>query len=297
MRARLGTIIALLAALLFAPSLSTAAGEGEVTVAGSTFSGDYGTGTDIDSQRFTVRYVTGNDWQFGTALSMVRIGLAADVTYNGLGGLSMNGKGGTGRGTMNGTGTGTTTTAQGETTTTTAVEDVWASGLGDLWLSLSRRLVGGGVRVYRFDANIEVKAPLADQDKNLGTGEWDYRLGWAGEYRFWSLVTYGGLGWNRLGDPAWVDLNNVFDGYVGVDSNPLAGERLVISGWLDGWQEIIDGVGHRAAVGIGVRTTGKMRWRLQVRTGLTEASEDLNVILGLAFGVVPGGPRWRGHLR
>jgi hypothetical protein len=297
MRAGPGTITKLLAACLLAPSLSMALGEGEVTVAGSSFSGDYGTGTDIDSQRFTVRYVTGGDWQFGAALSMVRITAAAGVTYTGLGSPSTSGKGGDGRGAMNGSGGETGAPAQGEATTLVTREGDWASGLGDLWLSLSRRIIGGGIRVYRFDANVEVKAPLADEEQNLGTGEWDYRLGWAGEYRFWSLVAYGGLGWNRLGDPAWVDFNNVFDGYLGVDSNPFAGERLIASGWVDGWQEVVDGVGHRAAVGVGIRSTGKTRWRLQVRAGLTDAAEDLNVILGLAFGVAPGGPGLTGHLR
>ena len=39
------------------------------------------------------------------------------------------------------------------------------------------------------------------------------------------------MGWNVLGDPAAVKLDDVFDAYVGVDSEPFAGQRfdLVVS--------------------------------------------------------------------
>jgi len=75
--------------------------------------------------------------------------------------------------------------------------------------------------LFRLDTSLEVKIPTASVEEYLGTGEWDYRIGFAGEYRFWSATTYGGVGWNRLGDPAWIDFNDVIDVVAGVDSDPL----------------------------------------------------------------------------
>jgi hypothetical protein len=286
-----------LLATFVALSASGAVGDGELTVAGATVSGDFGTGTEIDSQRLTVRYVTGNDWQFYTALSVIRVETSPEVTYTGLGPTSMGANGRQGRQGNSGSSEEIASPSLVDTTAPTMLHDRSKSGLGDLRLALSRRIFGGGARVFRSDASIEVKAPTANEEENLGTGEWDYRVGWAAEYRFWPCTAFGGLGWNKLGDPAWVDFNDVFDAYVGMDSNPVAGERLIVSGWLEGWQEAVAAAGSRAALGLGLRTTGKTRWRLQVRTGLTDASEDVDVILGFSFGVSPHGPGVRTYQR
>ncbi len=171
------------------------------------------------------------------------------------------------------------------------------TGIGDVRLAVSRRVLGGGVELFRFDASMEVKIPTADEDDNLGTGEWDYRFGLASEYRFWSASAFGGIGWSRLGDTDLVELDDVLDLYVGLDSEPFAGDRLIATGWLEGWQPAVDTAGHRAVVGVGIRTTGRLRWRLQVRTGLTDSSEDLAVVAGMSFGIAPSGPGVRGHQR
>jgi hypothetical protein len=140
--------------------------------------------------------------------------------------------------------------------------------------------------MYRLDAGLELKVPTAREDDYLGTGEWDGRVGLTGEHRMWSLTLFGGLGWNHLGDPDWVELDDVADASIGVESEPLR-ERLVISGWLEGNQEVVEGAGSRAAVGMGIRTVGKVRWQAVLTAGLTEAAEDFGVMLGLSFGVRP----------
>ena len=291
-----GVAIAFLLASSPAPPAAAGLADGEISVLGAAATGDYGTGLDSDTQWLTMRYVTGDDLQFRAGLSMVRVGSLSGVSFTGLGPTSMGGNGSQSRHDQGGSGSlgGMSPSLDGSTTAPTVFEESQTTGLGDLYLAISKRVLGGGVRLFRFDANFEVKVPTANETANLGTGEWDYRLGLAGDYRFWSMTTYGGVGWNKLGDPVWVDFNDVLDAYVGIESNPIARERLIISGWVEGWQEAIDSIGDRAALGVGLRTTGKVRWRLQLRTGLTEATADLAVLFGLSFGVSPPGPGIRG---
>lgn len=291
--------ICLLFATCLAPAMAGAGlGDGELTLFGAAASGDYGTGIETGSEWLTLRYVAGDDLQIRADLSMVRIETFSSVQFTGLGPTATghnhpsqgphNGQGGNGNGSQSGTGSGTDVTVAdqlGRDRTT---------GLGDLFVGLSKRVAGGGVRLFRFDTSLEVKIPTASEEDYLGTGEWDYRIGFAGEYRFWSATTYGGVGWNLLGDPAWIDFNDVVDVIAGVDSDPLLGERLIVSGWVEGWQEAVEEMGHRASLGVGVQSTGRVRWRLQLRAGLTDAAPDLGVLFGVSFGVAPPGPGIRG---
>jgi hypothetical protein len=289
----------LFAACLVPASAGAGLGDGEVTLFGAAASGDYGTGFETGSEWLTLRYVTGDDLQIRADLSMVRVETMSSVDLTGLGPTptggrhgpgSRAGQGGNGIGGSSGTGT----AADAAVTDSGPLTSDRTSGLGDLFVGLSKRVAGGGVRLYRLDANLEVKIPTASEEDALGTGEWDYRIGVAGEYRFWSATTFGGVGWNVLGDPPWVELDDVLDVLAGVDSDPWLGERVIVSGWVEGWQEAVEGTGHRAAVGVGVRSTGRVRWQLQLRAGLTDAAPDLGVLFGVSFGVVPPGPGVRG---
>ena len=163
--------------------------------------------------------------------------------------------------------------------------EISASGVGDVFLAFSGRLLGGGAKVFRMDAGIEAKAPTADSEEGLGTGEWDAHVGLTSEYRFWSATAFGGIGWNILGDPEWVELEDVPDAYGGIESEPLAG-RWIVSGWLAGNPEVVEGVGSRGILGFGIRTTGSWRFRLQASAGLTDGSEDFTVLLAVSHGVM-----------
>jgi len=276
-------------------------GAGEISVYGSYTSGDFGTGVDADVQATIVRYAVGDLFQFRVDVPMLRVKRAMGVAYTGLGPTPIGEKGemwrqehdshhdsGGMEGMMQPFALDETLPSSGST---------WTSGAGDLRMAVSRRIVGGGVKLYRFDIIGEVKLPTADENDGLGTGKADYRLGMSGEYRFWSATGFAGVGWNKLGDPDWGEFNDVLDAYIGFDSDPFAGGKLIFSSWLEGFQEVIDGAGNRAALGIGVRTTGKIRWRAQASTGLGGSSEDLTVLLGVSFGLHPTGPGVRGIQR
>lgn len=170
------------------------------------------------------------------------------------------------------------------------VETRTASGLGDLRLGAALPLAGGGARRHRLEAELELKAPTADERRNLGTGEWDGRLGLFGEYRFWSATLFAGAGYNVLGSPPGLPLRNVPDALLGAESEPLPpGIRL--AAWIEGHPEVVAGGGARIALAAGVGGAGRHPWRLVARAGLTRASEDLAVEAG--YSLRPGTLRRR----
>ena len=99
----------------------------------------------------------------------------------------------------------------------------------------------------------------------------------------WSATLFAGAGWSRLGDPWWGELNEIADLYVGLESEPL-GERWILSGWVAGAQEAVDGVGGMLNLGAGFRKSGRFRWYGQVLYGISDASSDLAVTAGISFG-------------
>lgn len=268
------------------------AGVGEIFLFAGAASGSYGTGVESDVATTRVVFNTGDKYQFKVDAGWIRVESPFGVLPGPVGPVPMQRRGGggssdTGMGAGNGANLGMDHTPREAPTTDLSspeVEEISASGVGDIYLAFSRRILGGGAKIFRMDGGVEVKAPTADADEGLGTGQWDTRIGLSSEYHFWSATGFAGLGWNYLGDPAWVALNDVVDAYAGIESEPLA-SRWILSGWLAGNPEVVPGVGSRGIVGVGLRTAGRWRFRFQATGGLTEGSEDFSVLFALSHGV------------
>jgi hypothetical protein len=300
------TVVLVIVAALLA-STPVLALSGELFLLGGITQASYGTETDTDAQAARLTFVTGDKYQFRADVGFLRKELGAPIP-SGQGPVPGKPRGPHGQGgqtssqislnSSNGSGSGSTQAADDDPASEPVdpVQDEWVSGLGDVRLAGSRRLAGGGAKVFRMDLGAQVKIPTADPDEGLGTGEWDAYLGLTSEYRFWSATGFGGFGWNYLGDPEWQTLNDVVEGYVGVESEPLGG-RLILSGWVEGNPEVVDGLGSRAALGFGLRSLGKMRWRLLATVGLTDAAQDFSVLFGTSFGVATPTVGTRGPVR
>lgn len=161
--------------------------------------------------------------------------------------------------------------------------DDTATGLGDIRLGLAARLFGRPAGLYMMDFEVDLKAPTADEDEGLGTGEWDGRVGFSGERRFWTATAFAGVGWTKMGDPTWIDFSDPVDAYGGIESEPL-GPGLLVSGWIEGNSEIVPGAGGRTALAFGLRNNKRNAWRLTATVGLTEAAEDFGIRLGFTVG-------------
>ncbi|MGB5341195.1 MAG: hypothetical protein WBP10_04945 [Thermoanaerobaculia bacterium] len=297
-------LIVVAALLVSTPVLALS---GELFLLGGITQASYGTDTDTDAQAARLTFVTGDKYQFRADVGFLRKELGAPIP-TGQGPVPGKPRGPHGQGNQtdsqissnagNGSGSGSTDASGDDPASDPVdpVQDEWVSGLGDVRLAGSRRLVGGGAKVFRMDLGAQVKIPTADPDEDLGTGEWDAYLGLTSEYRFWSATGFGGFGWNYLGDPEWQTLNDVVEGYIGVESEPLGG-RLILSGWVEGNPEVVDGLGSRAALGFGLRSLGKMRWRLLTTLGLTDAAQDFTILFGTSFGVKTPTVGTRGPVR
>jgi len=163
----------------------------------------------------------------------------------------------------------------------------WQTGLGDVRLEIQGDLAGGGARLYRLTGELDAKAPTADESRGLGTGRWDARVGLLGERRFWSATLFGGAGFNRLGDPGKIELRDVPDAFLGVESEPWRELRAAV--WIEGHGAILEGAEARSAVGVGVRSSGPRPWRLIATVGLTGAEEEIGFLFGVS---VSGGESW-----
>jgi len=294
MRYALSILIALVVSGVVAPGTALAAGE--IFVLGSYLSGEVDDGVSRSEQALTLRYVHGQDLQFRVDMSMLRVEGYPTTLRTGVGPVP-HGSGNSHSGNGSSVGGGPTAGAvlpQNGGGPPVETTQGWTTGLGDLRLGLGKRIFGGGVKLFRTDAVAAVKVPVADEETGLGTGEWDAQLGFTGEYRFWSATAYGGLTWNRLGDPAWIELNDALDAFAGADSEPLAGERLILSGWVEGHQEVVDGTGGRAAVGLSLRSIRGVRWRASVAADVLGEYRQVHVLLGISYGVTSAGPGVRG---
>lgn len=271
----------------------------ELGVVASAVAGDYGTGFAADTETLALSFRTRGRVQFRAYLpamsaessfTVVRTAygpapLDSEQTRMRLGGGAGSG-GGMGNGGGNGHGGGGGAySALAEPTVDPTEEAVSGreSGLGDLRLGVASRLAGGGSKLYRLEGSLDLKAPTADADKGLGTGEWDARLGLAADRLYWSLTLFGGLGVTKNGDPEWIDFRDAVDGIVGLESAP-SGRKVLWSGWIEGNSEVVPGAGSRAVLGLGIRSGTRSRWWVSATAGLTAASEDIGVAFGLSWG-------------
>ena len=276
--------------------------------------GAYGTDSDSDVQATRLSFITGDTLQLRADLGVLRVqqdGLLVSPVgpipskprgpQGSIGQLSgqmaPQAQGDSGQGSGQGTGSGSSPTAPRILSSPRSSKR--ASGNRVSVTSGSLRAIVSSAAVPRYSAWISESRSRPRRPtptKDLGTGEWDSYVGITSEYRFWTATGFGGFGWNYLGDPEWAELNDVVEGYLGMESEPLA-DRWIVSGWIEGNPEVIEGLGSRAALGFGLRTVGKLRWRLLATIGLTEAAQDLSLLFGTSFGVATPSVGTRGPVR
>jgi hypothetical protein len=175
-----------------------AAGDYSLGIIGEYTTGDYGTGSDT------------NIWYFPVTLrySTERYAFRLTVPY-----LSVDGTGNVvvtavdqHAGQHAGQGAVTTVGRQTE------------SGLGDVIVSGTYTAVPESATSPAVELTGKIKLATADENRNLGTGENDYAV----EVELFKsrdqYTGFGGGGYKILGDPPGVNYNNVFYGFIGVES-------------------------------------------------------------------------------
>ena len=92
------------------------------------------------------------------------------------------------------------------------------SGLGDIVFSATHTIANiGETRPLILDLTGKIKFATASKTKGLGTGQNDYIVELDAYKPISKPITlFGGLGYKRMGDPAGVNLNNVWFSSVGL---------------------------------------------------------------------------------
>ena len=81
-------------------------------------------------------------------------------------------------------------------------------GLGDLFLFGEINIMKGTGVLPRMSLSGQVKFPLANTDKNLGTGELDFGIGLTMRKTVLSFIAFGDIGYLNLGDPEGITYLN-----------------------------------------------------------------------------------------
>ncbi len=217
------------ATLILGSALAAAAGPalaGEnstrLSVAYYLSTGDYGlnSDTDIDYVPISLDYYQG-PWSFNLTVPYIRISGFGTVTMGPGGpiqvshtpGGGMFGVAGAGFSPMGNSGAITTTTT---TTTTTTLTKVTESGIGDITAAVGYSFLPAAADGLLIEVNGQVKFPTADENKGLGTGEFDYSAQVDLSKLFGALTPFVTAGYTITGDSDRIDYNNVFYSSIGV---------------------------------------------------------------------------------
>lgn len=296
---------------LLAVMLSSATFAAEVSVQGTWLTGDQSGGETYSSETFAVRFGAGGRVRLRAYLPYIRMDQGDSVLWTltgpkpvppdrrpqgqgpgngdpGTGAGSGTGSGNSGEDPGTGEGNGSAQPATTDATTPTSISGNTVSGLGDARIGLTARLLGGGAALHTFSAEFDVKAPTADEDQGLGSGEWDFRVGLAAERRGWHGTVFGGVGFTDYGDPVWATLDDGVDAYVGFEAEPWL-TRLIWSVWIDAAEATVQGTAAPLIAGVGLRQASRRPWQLSAWTGL----DDDSPTVGITFGWSPGETSWR----
>jgi len=156
------------------------------------------------------------------------------------------------------------------------------SGLGDMLLKGRYYLVTEDISQFNLSPFIQIKFPTADDDKGLGTGEFDGTIGLESSKDFdnnW--LGYLDLGYTFIGDPPGRDLDNQFSFAIGpgykVSSDTtlslLYEERTALVDGTSNPRDLVFNVDHKVQEHINV--TGQMS------AGLSEGSPAVGITAGL----------------
>lgn len=229
--------------------------------------GDYGTGSDATlwSLPVTLNYKA-DKWGWGITVPYLILRSSGNVVV-GSGGMI-----GTGTATMPSGGMGG---MGGGTTTSTTTE----SGLGDITVRGSVSLVEEGEAMPWIGVTLKAKLATADENKFLGTGENDY----AAQLEMAKGPVDGYVGYKYLGDPSYVDFNNVAYGALALWHDSSADTRYGIEGYME--QAAIDGGDQKREVSLIFNHWLDDQKRLggYILKGFSDASPDWGAGLTLKY--------------
>ncbi len=156
------------------------------------------------------------------------------------------------------------------------------TGLGDTNLEATWKFMEPEA-ARQIDLTGRVKLPTADESRGLGTGEFDYYVQVDVSQRINTLVVFGNLGWQFLGDSARYQLDDGPYATVGL-AGPL-GDALTAGAGLNWRSDTGGGADDALDSFVFVSRDLDEQWRAVLIgiVGFTDASPDLGAGLSLAY--------------
>lgn len=219
--------------------------------------GDYGTATttEIWSLPLTAKLTRG-DWTFKASLPWLHVSGDPDV-LPGVGNVVNLNPRGRGRGGV------VPAPQTGERST--------ASGLGDLRLSATYAFPTEGP--FGVDLTANVKIATADEDAALGTGANDYGLALDLYRSFDTATVFGGVGYTRLGDSDFIDVDSVLNANLGASWTAGPGSLGLMYDWREAASSEFDD--RSELTGFYTVPAGESgKWQFYALKGLSDGSPD-----------------------
>lgn len=157
-------------------------------------------------------------------------------------------------------------------------------GLGDILLKGQYVLLQEQPIVPEISPYLKIKFPTADEDRGLGTGEFDETIGVDLSKTFFQRwVAYLTLAYTFIGSPPGTDLDNSFSWSIGAAY--LAAQPVTLFAFLEGATAISPGQENPLELRVGAeyKLTRAVKLTGSASVGLSDGSADFGFSAGLAF--------------
>ncbi len=160
------------------------------------------------------------------------------------------------------------------------------SGAGDLIGSVGYRIVDRTATGLQMVVSGRFKVPTAAAARGLGTGRADVAVAGSARKQSASGWLYGEVGYLHVGDPLNTDLRDAL--LWGVGAGRRLSDRLFLLASGSGNSSIVPGFAAPVEVGLGVglRLGDRTSVSLVPSVGLTDASPDYGLTVGLSTNVL-----------
>ena len=203
---------------------------------------------------------------------------------SGSSGSGSSGSGSSGSGSSGSGSSGSGSGGSGSTISTTEKNKQTESGLGDVTLASRYYLIDEQDWIPSVNLTGRIKFPTADEDKGLGTGEFDY--GFGGELAkslTRDLILYLDGGYTFLGDPKERNFRNQWNYDVGLGY--YLTDDLRASVFYEEYRAVVKGIPNAKDLygDLNYRITNAVRVNLGGFVGLSDSAADFGLSGGIRF--------------
>jgi hypothetical protein len=162
-------------------------------------------------------------------------------------------------------------------------DDTTEQGIGDVLFKVTYVVLEEKDFIPEIMPYVKIKFPTADEDRGLGTGEFDESIGIElNKTLVGSLVGYVGVAYTFIGDPPGTDLHDSFAWSVGVAYGVIP--SLSVFAFLEGATAVVPGEDDPLEIRAGVeyRLTRSVKLTGTVTRGLSNGSADWGLSAGVS---------------